>query len=80
MNTPEPLSGLVIMILSLLLRDLIKLKCSDSSNQIARMTNFDQSENDKKFSIFSILLHYLNTILNDFCSILRHNSKPLSFQ
>ena len=34
-----------------------------STNQIARMTNFDQSENDKKFSIFSILLHYLNTIL-----------------
>ena len=28
-----------------------------STNQIARMTNFDQSENDKKFSIFSILLH-----------------------
>ena len=27
-----------------------------STNQIARMTNFDQSENDKKFSIFSILL------------------------
>ena len=28
-----------------------------STNQIARMTNFDQSENDKKFSTFSILLH-----------------------
>ena len=28
-----------------------------STNQIARMTNFDQSENDRKFSIFSILLH-----------------------
>ena len=34
-----------------------------STNQIARMTNFDQSENDKKFSI---LLHSLNTILGDF--------------
>ena len=48
-----------------------------STNQIARMTNFDQSENDKKFSI---LLHQLNTILGNFCSILRNNSNPLSFQ
>ena len=47
-----------------------------STNQIARMTNFDQSENDKKFCIFSIP----NTFLGDFCSILRHNSNPLSFQ
>ena len=51
-----------------------------STNQIARMTNFDQSENDKKFPIFSILLHLLYTILGDFCSTLRHNSNPLSFQ
>ena len=48
-----------------------------STNQIARMTSFDQSEYDQKFSIF---LHYLHTILGDFCSILRHNSNPLSFQ
>ena len=51
-----------------------------STNQIARMTNFDQSENDKKFSIFSILFLQLCTILGGFCSILRHNSNPLSFQ
>ena len=48
-----------------------------STNQIARMTNFDQSENDKKFFI---LLHEFNTISGDFCSILRHNGNSLSFQ
>ena len=48
-----------------------------STNQNVKMTNFVQSKYDKRFSIF---LHKLHSILDDFCSILRHNSNSLSFQ
>ena len=43
------------------------------------MTNLNQSEYDYKFSFFSKFLHWLYTILGNFCYILRHNSNPLSF-
>ena len=47
---------------------------------MVKMTNFVQSKYDEKFPIFSIFLHKPYTILDDFCSILRHNSNPMSFQ